>query len=26
VFADTLAEHNANVAKWYAIRRARGQM
>ena len=23
VFADTLAEHNANVAKWYAIRRAR---
>ena len=24
VFADTLAEHNANVAKWYAIRRARG--
>jgi UPF0755 protein len=26
VFADTLAVHNANVAKWYAIRRARGQM
>ena len=26
VFADTLAEQNANVAKWYAIRRARGQM
>jgi UPF0755 protein len=26
VFADTLAEHNSNVAKWYAIRRARGQM
>ena len=26
VFADTLAQHNANVAKWYAIRRARGQM
>ena len=26
VFADTLAEHNANVRKWYAIRRARGQM
>jgi UPF0755 protein len=26
VFADTLAEHNANVAKWYALRRARGQM
>jgi len=26
VFAETLAEHNANVAKWYAIRRARGEM
>jgi UPF0755 protein len=26
VFADTLAEHQANVAKWYALRRARGQM
>jgi UPF0755 protein len=26
VFADTLAQHNANVAKWFAIRRARGQM
>jgi UPF0755 protein len=26
VFADTLAEHEANVAKWYAIRRARGEM
>ncbi|MET0247850.1 MAG: endolytic transglycosylase MltG [Sphingomonas sp.] len=26
VFANTLAEHNANVAKWYAIRRARGEM
>ena len=26
IFADTLAEHNANVAKWYAIRRARGEM
>ena len=26
VFADTLAEHNANVAKWYAIRRARGEI
>jgi UPF0755 protein len=26
VFADTLAEHNANVARWYAIRRARGDM
>ena len=25
-FADTLAEHNANVAKWYAIRRERGEM
>ena len=25
VFADTLAEHQANVAKWYAIRRQRGQ-
>ncbi|MEO5611598.1 MAG: endolytic transglycosylase MltG [Sphingomicrobium sp.] len=25
VFADTLAEHNANVQKWYAIRRARGE-
>jgi UPF0755 protein len=25
-FADTLAEHNANVAKWYAIRRQRGEM
>ena len=25
-FAETLAEQNANVAKWYAIRRARGQM
>jgi UPF0755 protein len=24
VFADTLAEHNANVAKWRAIRRAKG--
>ena len=24
VFADTLAEHNANVAKWRAIRAARG--
>ncbi len=23
VFADTLQQHNANVAKWYAIRRAR---
>lgn len=26
VFARTLAEHNANVQKWYAIRRARGEM
>jgi UPF0755 protein len=26
VFADTLAEHNRNVQKWYAIRRARGEM
>jgi UPF0755 protein len=26
IFAETLAEHNANVAKWYAIRRARGEM
>jgi UPF0755 protein len=26
VFADTLAQHQANVARWYAIRRERGQM
>lgn len=26
VFARTLAEHNANVRKWFAIRRARGEM
>jgi UPF0755 protein len=26
VFARTLDEHNANVAKWYALRRARGEM
>lgn len=26
VFAATLAEHNANVRKWFAIRRARGEM
>jgi UPF0755 protein len=26
VFAETLEEQNANVAKWYAIRRARGEM
>jgi len=25
-FADTLAEQNANVAKWYALRRQRGEM
>ena len=26
VFAETLAEHNANVTRWYAIRRKRGEM
>jgi peptidoglycan lytic transglycosylase G len=26
VFADNFAEHQANVQKWYAIRRARGEM
>lgn len=26
VFANTLAEHNANVEKWFALRRARGEM
>ena len=26
VFADTLAQHNANVQRWYAIRRQRGEM
>ena len=26
VFATTLEEHNANVKKWYALRRARGEM
>ena len=26
VFANTLAEHNANVQRWYQIRRARGEM
>lgn len=26
VFAATLAEHNANVQKWYALRRQRGEM
>lgn len=25
-FADTLQEHNANVAEWYALRRQRGEM
>lgn len=25
-FADTLEQHNANVTKWFAIRRARGEM
>ena len=25
-FAETLAEHNANVEKWFALRRARGEM
>ena len=26
VFAETLAEHNRNVARWYEIRRERGEM
>ncbi|WP_439532366.1 endolytic transglycosylase MltG [Polymorphobacter sp.] len=26
VFANTLAEHNANVQHWYAVRRSRGEM
>ena len=26
IFAETLAEHNANVRKWFALRRARGEM
>jgi UPF0755 protein len=26
VFADTLDQHNANVRRWYAIRRQRGEM
>ena len=26
VFANSLAEHQANVAKWFALRRQRGQM
>ena len=25
-FAETIEQHNANVARWYAIRRARGEM
>ena len=25
-FADTLEEHNANVAEWYQLRRERGEM
>jgi UPF0755 protein len=25
-FADTLDEHNANVARWFALRRARGEL
>jgi UPF0755 protein len=25
-FADTAAEHQANVERWYAIRRERGEM
>lgn len=25
-FAETLAQQNSNVARWYAIRRSRGQM
>ena len=25
-FAETLAEHNANVEKWFALRRERGEM
>lgn len=25
-FADTLEQHNANVQKWYALRRAKGEM
>ena len=25
-FADTLDEHNANVQKWFALRRSRGEM
>jgi UPF0755 protein len=26
LFADTLQEHNANVEKWFSLRRARGEM
>ncbi len=26
VFAETLAQHNANVQKWYALRRSKGEM
>ena len=26
IFSNTLAEHNANVQKWFALRRARGEM
>jgi UPF0755 protein len=26
IFADTLAEHNENVRKWFEIRRARGEL
>ena len=26
VFAETLEEHNANVEKWFALRRQRGEM
>jgi UPF0755 protein len=26
VFADTLEQHNANVQKWFALRRSRGEM
>ncbi len=26
VFADTLEQHNANVQKWYALRKSRGEM
>lgn len=26
IFAETLAEHQANVRKWYSLRRARGEM